>query len=100
MRPRLRIGGARLAGVVLTGVLLVAWDAFVANSPVGGGIQLAPLFENVAETLYELPSNPGGIRQLVPQLAVLALVVFPPVAIGLYMYTKIILTVLAGRTRA
>src|SRR5688572_13933258 len=100
MRPRPRIALARLAGLVLTGVILVAWVAFVANPPFGGGIQLAPLFENVAETLYELPSNPGGVQQLVPQLAVLALVGFPPFAIGLYLYTKIVLTVLAGHTRA
>jgi hypothetical protein len=100
MRPRLRIALARLAAVLMTGVLLVAWVAFVASPPFGGGIQLAPLFENLAEALYELPSNPAGFLQLVPLLAVLALVVFPPLAIGLYLYTKVILTVLAGHTRA
>lgn len=99
MRPRLGIAIARLATVVITGVLLVAWVAFVTSPPFGGGIQLAPLFKNVAEALYELPSNPAGFLQLVPLLAVLAAVVFPPLAIGLYLYTKVIVPVLAGHTR-
>lgn len=99
MAPRWSVAFARLVGVVFAGVLLVAWVVVIGNPPFGGGIQLGPQIENLAESIYELPSDGAVVVQLVPLLGILALVVYPPIAIGLFVHSRI-LTVLGRSTRA